>query len=42
MAICTDALSRLGLRWTRPRERDLSVARRSDVARLDEFIGPKS
>jgi hypothetical protein len=42
MAICTDALAQIGVHCTRPRERDLSVARRADVARLDEFIGPKS
>jgi len=42
MTICGDALARIGVGWTRPRARDLSVARRVDVARLDEFIGPKS
>jgi hypothetical protein len=42
MAICADALDRVNVSWTRPRSRDLSVARRADVARLDEFIGPKS
>ena len=42
MGICADALVRIGVSWTRPRDRDLSVARRADVARLDEFIGPTS
>jgi hypothetical protein len=31
----------LGVRWTRT-ARDVAVARRGSVARLDEFIGPKS
>jgi hypothetical protein len=31
----------LGVRWTRT-ARDVAVARRAPVARLDEFIGPKS
>jgi hypothetical protein len=27
--------------WRQPREREISIARRVDVALLDEFIGPK-
>jgi hypothetical protein len=42
LGICTDALDRIGVHWTRPRRNALSVARRADVVRLDEFIGPKS
>jgi hypothetical protein len=42
MTICANALKQVGVSWTRPRARDLSVARRADVALLDEFIGPKS
>jgi hypothetical protein len=42
LGICIDALDRIGVHWTRPRRNVLSVARRVDVARLDEFIGPKS
>ena len=33
---------RLGLRWTRSGQRDIYVSRKADVARLDEFIGPKA
>ena len=40
--IFTDALDRLGIHWTRMNERNISVARRADVAALDRFIGPKS
>jgi hypothetical protein len=40
--ICTDALDRLGVHWTQPSARVISVARRADVAFLDTFIGPKS
>lgn len=39
--ICTAALDRLGLRWTRPRNNSISVARAPDVRRLDELVGPK-
>jgi hypothetical protein len=42
IGICTAALARVGVHWTRPRRNMVSVARRADVARLDEFIGPKS
>ncbi len=41
LAICTDALDLMGLHWTRPRINAISVARRDDVRRLDEAIGPK-
>jgi hypothetical protein len=37
----TDALDRLGIAWRRMNERNISVARREAVARLDEFVGPK-
>ena len=39
--IFTDACDRLGVHWTRPSERVISIARRADVAFLDTFIGPK-
>jgi hypothetical protein len=42
IGICTDSLARIGVHWTRPRRNLVSVARRADVARLDQFIGPKS
>jgi Homeodomain-like domain len=31
----------LEIGWREPKERDISIARREDVAFLDEFIGPK-
>jgi hypothetical protein len=42
MGLCQWALDLLGVRWTMPRINSLSVARKADVALLDEFIGPKS
>ena len=40
--IFTDACDRLGVHWTQPSARVVSVARRADVEFLDTFIGPKS
>ena len=34
-------LDLLDVAWTRPNEDSIAVARRSDVAKLDEFVGPK-
>ncbi|HEX6390503.1 MAG TPA: hypothetical protein VFZ89_13670 [Solirubrobacteraceae bacterium] len=31
----------LGIEWRRMGERDISIARRASVARLDAFVGPK-
>jgi hypothetical protein len=42
MRLCQWALDLLGVPWRMPRANALSVARRDAVARLDEFIGPKS
>ncbi len=42
MALCEWALSLLDIGWTRPSPKQLSVARRADVATLDEHVGPKS
>lgn len=42
IAICTQALDRLCLAWTRPRINAISVARAHDVRRLDGLIGPKA
>jgi len=36
-----ESLDALGIRWTRPSSRDIAVYRKSSVALLDEFIGPK-
>lgn len=38
----TDACDLLGVHWTQMNARNVSVARRADVAFLDTFIGPKS
>jgi hypothetical protein len=39
--ILCDALDLLGVHWTRPCNRQIAIYRKADVARLDEFIGPK-
>ncbi len=41
LAICAGALDLLGIAHRRPRWDMISVARRSAVAALDEFVGPK-
>lgn len=41
-AIFCAACDRLGIRWRRMNARNISVARRASVARLDEFVGPKA
>lgn len=40
--IFTNALASLDITWTKTTARDISVARREDVALLDTFVGPKS
>jgi hypothetical protein len=42
MLLCQWVLGLLGIPWRMPRRNALSVARREAVARLDEFVGPKS
>ncbi|MQY02250.1 hypothetical protein ACRB68_02800 [Actinomadura sp. RB68] len=37
----TDALDRLGIEWKQNNARNISVAKREAVARLDGFVGPK-
>lgn len=39
--LCCDALDRLGIAWTQPGERHISIARRASVALLDQHVGPK-
>jgi hypothetical protein len=39
--IFCDACDEFGVRWTRSGERTIYVSRKADVAKLDEFIGPK-
>jgi hypothetical protein len=41
-AIFCDYCERLELRWTQSNRRNISIAHRDSVARLDEFVGPKS
>ena len=36
-----DCCDRLGIRWTRSNPRNISVAHRDSVARLDAFVGAK-
>lgn len=38
----TGALDQLGIPWTRPSRYVIAVYRKAAVARLDEFVGPKS
>jgi len=39
--ILCDHLDLLGVRWTRPNDLLIAIDRRSEVAKLDEFVGPK-
>lgn len=39
--IFCESLDGLGVRWTRPCEREIAIYRKASTARLDEFIGPK-
>jgi hypothetical protein len=40
-AILCDHLDLLGIRWTRPNDCQIAIDRRSEVAKLDAFVGPK-
>ncbi len=42
IGLFTAALDTLGIHWTRSTEYIVSVYRKADTARLDEFIGPKT
>ena len=42
LAIFCRACDDLGLAWTRPSAKHVSIARRPGVARLDDLVGPKS
>jgi hypothetical protein len=39
--IFCNACDSLGVEWRRMKARDISIARRGSVAKLDAFIGPK-
>lgn len=41
MRLCQDSLDRLGVSWRMCRRNLLSVARKDDVAELDQHVGPK-
>jgi hypothetical protein len=36
-----ESLDALGVRWTRPCDKQIAVYRKASVAILDQFIGPK-
>ena len=40
-AILCESLDALGVRWTRPSDREIAIYRKESVARLDQFVGPK-
>jgi hypothetical protein len=40
-AVFCDALDKLGVEWRRMKERDISIAGRASVAKLDAFVGPR-
>ena len=40
-AICCATCERVGVEWRQMNARNISVARKQSVARLDEFVGPK-
>ncbi|GAA3727182.1 hypothetical protein HDA32_003646 [Spinactinospora alkalitolerans] len=41
MELCGFVLDQLGIEWKMANAKNLSVAQRASVARMDEFIGPK-
>jgi len=42
IGLVTAALDQLGIHWTRSTQYIVSIYRKADTARLDEFVGPKS
>ncbi len=42
LGLFTGALDHLGIPWTRPSKYVIATYRKAAVARLDEFVGPKS
>jgi hypothetical protein len=38
----SDSCDALGIRWTRPSDIQIAIYRRTSVAALDEFVGPKT
>ncbi|MDT5019255.1 MAG: hypothetical protein QOD39_5415 [Mycobacterium sp.] len=41
IGLFTAALDQLGIHWTRSTKYTVSIYRKADTARLDEFVGPK-
>jgi hypothetical protein len=41
LMLCAWALELIGAEWTRPKQRNISVARKASVALLDQHVGPK-
>jgi hypothetical protein len=41
-SIFCDACDQLGIAWTQPKERHISIARRDSIALMDTFVGPKT
>lgn len=41
LLLFADTCDQLGIHWTAPSWYTISIARRADTARLDEFVGPK-
>jgi hypothetical protein len=41
IGIFCDHLDLLGIRWTRPNPAMIAIDRRTEVAKLDAFVGPK-
>jgi hypothetical protein len=41
LRLCCEHLDLLGIRWTRTSARDIQIARRSSVDKLEQFVGPK-
>lgn len=40
-ALFCESCDALGIRWTRPSDRQIAIYRKESVALLDEFVGPK-
>ncbi len=41
-ALFCESCDALGIRWTRPDPNSVAIYRLKSVARMDEFVGPKS
>lgn len=41
-ALFCESCDALGIRWTRPSYKDVAIYRLESVARMDQFVGPKT